>query len=246
MPPKPSEPNEEVDLDPERQRYVLDLFEQLSRLSYYDLLRVPRDADKKAIKRAYFDLVGLIHPDRYFGKRLGSYRRKMEAIFAQVTRAYETLLSADARARYDQRLGTPTQGPAKSLPVDPRLAARRQAAGDAMKQQFDQIRAKARGYIERAERARANQDFVEATEAYKAALVLMPNDTALKAAYAEVERLSTERLGETLSRQAEMQERLGRWAEAAECWRRVAAARPTDPETQRRLAKALARASAGG
>src|ERR1022692_547478 len=62
MPSKPLEPNEDVDLDPERQRYVIDVFDRLSSLSHYELSRVRRDADTKAIKRAYFDLVGLIHP----------------------------------------------------------------------------------------------------------------------------------------------------------------------------------------
>ena len=243
MPSKPLEPNEDVDLDPERQRYVIDVFDRLSSLSHYELSRVRRDADTKAIKRAYFDLVGLIHPDRYFGKRLGPFKRKMEAIFARVTRAYETLLSVETRALYDQSL--PRDGPSRSLPVDPRLAARRQAAGEALKQQFDQVKAKARLHIERAERARHNQDFVEATEAYRAALVFTPNDAALKAAYEEVQRLSAERLGDTLTRQAEMQERLGRWVEAVDCWRRVAAARPEDPDAQRRLAKAVARAKDG-
>lgn len=249
MPSKPVETSEEVDLDPDRQRYVLDLYARLPGLSHYDLLRVTRHADKKAIKRAYFDLVGLIHPDRYFGKRLGSYKRRMEAIFGQVTRAYETLLSPDARSRYDQTLGEaapPGQPAAPRLPVDPRLAARQRAAGEAFRQQFDQVKAKARVHVERAERARANQDYVEATEAYRAALVITPNDAALKAAYDEVHRLSEQRLGEALARQAEMQERLGRWALAAESWKRVVSARPEDPVAPKRLAAALARAGHGG
>ena len=33
-------------------------------------------ADKKAIKAAYFELVNDFHPDRYFGKNLGSFKPK--------------------------------------------------------------------------------------------------------------------------------------------------------------------------
>ena len=39
------------------------------------------DAEKKQIKSAYYALAPEFHPDKYFRKRLGSYKRKIEAIF---------------------------------------------------------------------------------------------------------------------------------------------------------------------
>ncbi len=264
MPSRDEELAEDVDLDPDRRRYVLEVFDQLKSLSYYELLRVPRDADKKAIKRAYFDLVGLVHPDRYFGKKLGSYKPKMEAIFVNVTKAYETLLSKDGRAKYDATLrplpapapaGAPgaqpgagpaaPQPPPRKAPVDPRLAERQKAAAELLKQRFEAGRSKVKEHAEAGERARKNGDFVRAAEAYRAALALSPNDAAIRAALAEVERTGADKLYEALSRQAEMLERFGRWSDAADSWRRVIAVRPADREANRRLAEALGRAGRG-
>jgi len=68
--------SEDVDLDMETRRYVLDVYAQLERINYYAILGVSRTADRKAVKDAYFRLAGLVHPDRYFGKRLGSFKPK--------------------------------------------------------------------------------------------------------------------------------------------------------------------------
>lgn len=101
----PPELQEDVDLDMEHRRYILDAHAQLERLNHYALLGVNRAADQKAVKAAYFRLAGLVHPDRYFGKRLGSYKPKMELLFTHITAAYETLSKAKTRAEYDVRLG---------------------------------------------------------------------------------------------------------------------------------------------
>src|SRR6478736_3597603 len=134
MPPDPPELAEDVDLDLERRRYVLDVYARLDKLTYYDLLGVQPTADKKAIKRAYFGLVGTIHPDRYFNKKLGSYKAKLEHIFARMTKAHEVLLSAELRAKYDAALAElpHMQAARPAAPVDPKVAQRRQEAMDAL------------------------------------------------------------------------------------------------------------------
>lgn len=71
---------------------------------HYAMLGVERSADKKTIKRAYFDLAAKLHPDRYFRKKLGSFRLRMEAVFARVTVAHDTLTVVDKRAEYDAYL----------------------------------------------------------------------------------------------------------------------------------------------
>jgi curved DNA-binding protein CbpA len=77
------------------------LYRDLSHLDHYALLAVDRTADRKAIKRAYFDAAALFHPDRYFRKRLGSFKPRLEAIFSRITVAHETLSDPDKRAEYD-------------------------------------------------------------------------------------------------------------------------------------------------
>jgi curved DNA-binding protein CbpA len=95
------ESTEGVDLTLEQQKKIVELFGQLSSMSLYDLLGVPRAADKKAIKRAYNEQIMLFHPDRFFRKQLGSFKVKMEAIVAKMTEAHDVLCSTEDRARYD-------------------------------------------------------------------------------------------------------------------------------------------------
>ena len=101
----PAELDEDVDLERDHRQRVLDTFYQLGDLDHYELLGVDRAADKKAIKRAYYERAGIYHPDRFFRKRLGSFKTKMEAVFSRVTEAHDTLVDKDKRAEYDVYLG---------------------------------------------------------------------------------------------------------------------------------------------
>ncbi|MGH7435010.1 MAG: DnaJ domain-containing protein, partial [Polyangiaceae bacterium] len=56
------------------------------------------------IKRVYYELAGKFHPDKYFRKNLGSFKGKMEAIFARVTLAHDVLSDREKRAEYDAYL----------------------------------------------------------------------------------------------------------------------------------------------
>ena len=252
MPVDPPELLEEVDLDEARRRYILDAFAQLGRITHYALLGVPRAAEAKAVKAAYFRLAGLVHPDRYFGKHLGSYKPKMEALFARITEAFETLSSAKARAEYDTWLDAAAGDPgpsavsAERAPVDPRLVVKRQAALEALKQHHAAGREKARQYAETGARARAAGDVVGAADAYRNALTFAPGDPALVAAYEETQRAAAEKLGDSHTKKALLEERFGRWAAAAESWQRVMSLKPNDPEVHARLANAIARAGRGG
>ncbi len=96
---------EEVDLPVELRRRILGIHSVVASLDHYALLGIPREADKKAVKRAYFELAALFHPDRYFRKNLGTFKSKMEIVFAKVSSAYETLVDKTQRAEYDAYLG---------------------------------------------------------------------------------------------------------------------------------------------
>jgi curved DNA-binding protein CbpA len=96
---------EEVDLPIELRRRVLGLHSVVNSLDHYALLAVGRDADKKTVKRSYFELAAVFHPDRYFRKNLGSFKSRMENIFGKVSTAYETLTDKEQRAEYDVYLG---------------------------------------------------------------------------------------------------------------------------------------------
>lgn len=102
----PAELDEAADLDPDRKRHVLDLFYRLDQLDHYELLGVSQQADKKEIKAAYYELVKLYHPDRYFGKQLGTFKPKLEKTFQRLTEAHDALTRKKERDEYDRYLGT--------------------------------------------------------------------------------------------------------------------------------------------
>jgi curved DNA-binding protein CbpA len=102
----PAELDETVDIDLPRKRRILDAYYRIDRLSHYEVLGVAQNADKKAVKTAYFEVVNLFHPDRYFGKNLGSFKSKLERLFARVTEAHDVLTRQAAREEYDRYLAS--------------------------------------------------------------------------------------------------------------------------------------------
>jgi tetratricopeptide (TPR) repeat protein len=100
----PKELEEDVELSADQKKRVLDMYYRLDDLDHYTLLGVGKDADKKTVKRSYFELASLMHPDRYFKKNLGSFKGKMEALFGRITEAHDILVDAAKRLDYDAYL----------------------------------------------------------------------------------------------------------------------------------------------
>jgi len=96
--------DEVVDLEPETRQRVIELYAKLDSSNHYEVLGIPLESDKKAVKRAYFELATHVHPDRFFRKNLGSYKPKMEAIFVRLTLAHDVLTSKEKRPEYDTYL----------------------------------------------------------------------------------------------------------------------------------------------
>ncbi|HMR74457.1 MAG TPA: DnaJ domain-containing protein [Polyangiaceae bacterium] len=94
----------EIALTEEQQQRIDIMFEQLEGSTHYALLGVAPDAVKKDIKAAYFELIAFFHPDKFFRKELGDYKRKLEQIFQRLTEANEVLTRKGPRAEYDQYL----------------------------------------------------------------------------------------------------------------------------------------------
>ncbi|OJJ00991.1 hypothetical protein ASPVEDRAFT_40513 [Aspergillus versicolor CBS 583.65] len=66
---------------------------------YYKVLGVGRDADERAIKRAYRELVKQHHPDKALAQ--GVTKEAAEKKMAGINEAYEVLSDAETRAQYD-------------------------------------------------------------------------------------------------------------------------------------------------
>lgn len=248
---------EQVDVPVDLRAYLDETLARLDTLDHYELLEVTRDADTAAVKRAYFRLVGLVHPDRFFGKKLGRYAAPLRRVFERLSQAYETLVSPVRRTEYDAD-HTPAQGsrlpPRRPAPVQegrhgsapaPAAVDARAAAMDALKARFVEGRAIARRHADAAERARAAGDSETAVTEYTAALRHAPGDPALEKGHTDALHARAVRAAESRKRQALLEERYGHWNEAATSWRRVLELSPGDAEATARLANALARSSSG-
>ncbi len=99
----------DVQIVVEVRKRILDAYYAIEDMNLYQTLGVRRDADKKMIRNAYFELSKLFHPDAYFGKSLGAFKPKMEAVFKRLTEAYEILGKPKKRADYDEYLASTEQ-----------------------------------------------------------------------------------------------------------------------------------------
>ena len=70
---------------------IVRLHRRLRQLSPWDLLGVGPDADGATIKRAFAAASKELHPDRYFGKNLGSFKAKLVAIFSRLSEAVQEI-----------------------------------------------------------------------------------------------------------------------------------------------------------
>jgi curved DNA-binding protein CbpA len=102
------------------------LAEEISRLihffataDYYEVLGVTLRSSSADVKSAYYQLAKKYHPDRFRQPEQAELRSKVEALFAKVTEAYETLNDHAKRALYDDRLrkGLPKREQPLSTPM---------------------------------------------------------------------------------------------------------------------------------
>lgn len=70
---------------------------------YYEILEITRQATTSEIKAAYYQLAKKYHPDRFHQPEQADLRQKLEAMFALITQAYDTLSNNSSRTVYDQK-----------------------------------------------------------------------------------------------------------------------------------------------
>jgi len=75
--------------------------------TYWEVLGVSGRPSTSEIKRAYFKASKEFHPDRYFGKKLGSFGKKLEKIFNGMRKAYEVLANEQLRGAYAKKFPPP-------------------------------------------------------------------------------------------------------------------------------------------
>jgi tetratricopeptide (TPR) repeat protein len=80
---------EQIDIAEGERRLILAMQRVIN--DPFALLGVSSQADAKSLKRAYFTLSKAIHPDRYYGKNLGTFAHRTTLVFEATSRAYARL-----------------------------------------------------------------------------------------------------------------------------------------------------------
>jgi actin-like ATPase involved in cell morphogenesis len=82
---------EDVDLEPWEKRRILAVVRAIESSDHADLLSIAPGASNRDLKRAYFELSRQMHPDRYYGRRLGSFAPVLDRVFSAVSQLVKSL-----------------------------------------------------------------------------------------------------------------------------------------------------------
>jgi curved DNA-binding protein CbpA len=228
------------------QQRILDFERNLER-PYHEILGVGRDADERAIKRAYFKLSKIFHPDRYFRREIGSFAPRLDRIFKKVALAYELLLDPTTRAEIERAMPPEVPEPAQQesarAAAPPRKLGKREML-ERLRRQFRipqkilaERRFKAKQFCDAARVAQHKGSWNEAASCIRLAIAFDPWTDGYKEAFAEilaeVNRLRASEL---------LEQARGAWdqhsgREALRLFEEAIHYRPSDPETHDRAAQ---------
>jgi curved DNA-binding protein CbpA len=218
-------------VDPEMAREILFVHSQLDQIDYYQLFGVERDADRREIKRSYYQLSKRFHPDKYFRDRAGQVSERVEKIFKFVTKAYNTLSKKQKRAEYDRALGE-AQARAEHDAADDRR--RREMAAELLARRAAQLEQQGDLVGAAAELRKVASLTREPEVLLKAATLLLRANMKLDEA-ASFARAALQQLGESVEARlvlGQIYERNRMFAEAQEAFEQAKRVAPGDPSIQ--------------
>ena len=182
-----------LDIPEELQRRIL-VFEAALDQPYHQLLGVKRDADLRAIKKAYFKLSKVFHPDRYFRREIGSFAPRLNRIFRRIGLAYELLADPTTRAELERSMVAAPPG--ASTPEGGLSAAqlRKRKLLERMRKQFRipkeilaERRFKARQFHDASRVSAQKGNWTEAAASIRLAIAFDPWNDSFKEAFGEVQ-----------------------------------------------------------
>jgi curved DNA-binding protein CbpA len=242
----PSEIDPSLDISVEVQRKILD-FEDRVDGPYHQLLGVPRDADDRTIKRAYFRLSKDFHPDRYFRREIGPFASRLDRLFKKIALAYELMLDPTTRAEIERSM--PSQAPERTPETQPaqqgtpRKLSKRELL-ERVRRQFRipervlaERRFKARQFADAARVAQHQSKWSEAASCIRLAIAFDPWTDDYKEAFATVQAEVNQIRAANL-----LEEAGGAWdarsrTEALALYEEALAYRPSDAEIHDRAAQ---------
>src|SRR5690606_24615792 len=233
-----------LDLPVAVQEKVLALAARLD-APYHEILGVAPDADRKALKRAYFQLSKQLHPDRYFRRNLGAFQPHLERVFKKVVEAYELLSDPTARAEIERSLASaaseatapPAAEATPATPASTPRPPRRPHVFSMAERLRKQRRQRAKRFFEAGMAAFAAGRWVEAAGSVRLAIAFDPWNGIYKERFAEVQARAHEERARQLVKEAESALELRDYASALRSFEEALGYRPGDVELLRRAAR---------
>jgi curved DNA-binding protein CbpA len=105
----PTDLSEDVDLDVDRRKEILYLAAHVDGWTHWQVLGLKWDAASSEARDAYREKAKIFHPDRYQGRRVGSFRPRLERIFRRLTEARDALSDEPSRAAYARKTAPPEE-----------------------------------------------------------------------------------------------------------------------------------------
>jgi tetratricopeptide (TPR) repeat protein len=220
---------EDVDLDVGRRKEILFAEAHLANWTHWQVLRIPWNAPASAARASYLELAKLFHPDRYGGKRLGSFRPRLDRIFRRLTEARDVLSDEVRRAAYVRSTAPPEEVArmeVRKLEDERRTEERR--ARIARANPMLQRAGKVGELFERGKRAFAEGRFAQAAADLIVAQGLDPRNGELAVLAAEAKRRATLGKVAELLRRGQEEEAKGRLASALDRYREAVDADPSN------------------
>ena len=90
--------------EPETHGTVEELLARATGATHYEVLGVARSASADDVKRVYYSHARRLHPDRFRRDADEETRQRIDAAFARIAQAYDTLRDSALRAVYDLKL----------------------------------------------------------------------------------------------------------------------------------------------
>jgi tetratricopeptide (TPR) repeat protein len=227
----PADLAEDVDLDEARRKAILHAEAMLATWTHYEVLGLAWNAGAEAARAAYIEKVKLFHPDRYPGKRLGTYRSRLEKVFRRLTEARDVLVDEVRRPAYAKATAPAleaTRLAARALEDERRAEERR--ARLARQNPMLARATRVSDLMKRAKEALAAGQFQQAANDFQLVVSLDPGHREAIELGAEAKKRSMAGRVEGLLEKAQASEALGQPGQALSAYR---AALEVDPANLR-------------
>ena len=226
----PADLSEDVDLDFERRREILFAHAHVGDFTHWEVLGLAWNATPEQARDAYREKVKVFHPDRYPGKRLGSYRSRLEQVFRRLTEARDILTNEATRAAYARSTAPPDEfARAEARRLDDEERSRERRARLARTNPLVARVGRVHDLMQRGKQKMADGQFSQALNDFSTALAIDPSLAEAKELAQEARKRSSADKAKDLWDKALAAEAVNNLELSQEMAQAAAEADPTNP-----------------